>query len=80
MASTSWVLLNLYTSKNLFCQKLWFVCGNVQLSKPMSEGRVASFEIGNQTKKEIKKTGLLTTLEISSTCFLLGVITSPCIS
>lgn len=79
MATTSWVLVNPYNSKILFCQKLWFVCGNVQCSKSKSEGQLTSFEIGNK-KKEIKKTGLLTTLEISSMCFLVGVIISPCIS
>lgn len=79
MATTSWILLNPYASKILSCQKLWFVCGNVQFSKSKSERQLTSFEIGN-LKKEIKKTGLLTTLEISSTCFLVGIIMSPCIS
>lgn len=79
MAITSWVLLNPYTSKILSCQKFWFVYGNVQFSKSKSEGQLTSFEIGN-LKKEIKKTGLLATLEISSTCFWIGVIISPCIS
>lgn len=52
MATASWVLLNPYTSKILFCQKLQFVCYNVQFSKPRSEGQLTSFEIGNQKKRE----------------------------
>jgi len=41
---------------------------------------MTSFEIGYKTKKKIKKTGLLITLESSSMCFLVGFIISPCIS
>lgn len=41
---------------------------------------MTSFEIGNKTKKEIKKTGLLGTLESSSIYFSVEVITSPCSS
>lgn len=78
--ATSWVLLNPFTSNILFCQKLQFVYYNVQFSKPRSERQLTSFEIGNQTKKERKVTGLLSPLEISTTCFLVGVIISPCIS
>lgn len=78
MATASWVLLNPYTSKILFCQKLQFVCYNVQFSKPRSEGQLTSFEIGNQKKRRV--IGLLSPLEISSMCFLVGVIIYPCIS
>lgn len=51
MATTSWVLVNPYTSKILFCQKLWFVCDNVQFSKSRREGQLTSFEIGKQKKR-----------------------------
>lgn len=75
----SWVSQHPCTSEILIWQKLWFVCCNVLFYKNKN-CRMTSFEIGNKTKKEIKKTGLLVTLESSSIYFSMEVITSPCSS